>query len=300
MRNALAVVAAALLITGEALAQAPTRDTRQPASAKAEPRHPTSSTQAIKIDAAPGTVVRWSVPGTKRCAMGKRAWDALQETCYYPIDLVQKPAVVRVSRHGAGPAEYARLNVLPLPFVQENIVLGDIPQANPSPAQLQRSAREQALVTKLWMRREGPARFTLPLAPSAKVFPEGQGFGSTWVFNSRPGSSELHSGADYAIAAGTPVAAVADGTVVIADDLFFAGNAVFIDHGNGLITMYFHLRDLEVKAGQNVKQGQSIGVVGATGRVTGPHLHLGARWHGARIDPALLFGDPAKILAIGP
>jgi murein DD-endopeptidase MepM/ murein hydrolase activator NlpD len=101
------------------------------------------------------------------------------------------------------------------------------------------------------------------------------------------------------MAAGTPVAAVADGTVVLADDLFFAGNAVFIDHGDGLITMYFHLRDLKVKAGQDVKQGHSIGVVGSTGRVTGPHLHLGVRWHGARIDPALLLADPAKIPIVG-
>ena len=300
VRNTLAVVAAVLLITSEALAQAPTPDTHRPASAKPEPGRPTSSTQAINVDAAPGTVVRWSVPGTKRCAMGKRAWDALKETCYYPIDLEQKPAVVRISRHGAGPAEYARLNVLPRTPVQENIVLGDIPQANPSPAQLQRNAREQVQVAKLWTKREGPARFTLPLAPSAKAFPEGHGFGSTWLFNSPPGTSELHSGADYAMAAGTPVAAVADGTVVIADDLFFAGNAVFIDHGGGLITMYFHLRELKVKAGQNVKQGQSIGVVGSTGRVTGPHLHQGIRWHGARLDPALLFGDPAKIPTVGP
>jgi murein DD-endopeptidase MepM/ murein hydrolase activator NlpD len=300
MKNTLAVVAAALLIASEVLAQAPATDRRQPASVKPKAGHPTPSTQAITIDAAPGTVVRWSVPGTKRCAMGKRTWDALKETCYYPLDLEQKPAVVHISRHGAGAAEYARLNMLPPISAREDIVLGDIPQAHPSPAELRRNAREQIPVAKLWTKHEGPARFTLPLAAPGKAFPEGHGFGSTWVFNSPPGTSELHSGADYAMAAGTPITAVADGTVVIAADLFFAGNAVFIDHGDGLISMYFHLRDLTVKAGQNVKQGQSIGVVGSTGRVTGPHLHLGMRWHGARIDPALLFGDPAKIPTVGP
>ena len=62
--------------------------------------------------------------------------------------------------------------------------------------------------------------------------------------------------------------------------------------------MYFHLAEPKVKAGQVVKQGETIGAVGSTGRVTGPHLHLGMRWHGARVDPALLFGDPAKIPAI--
>jgi hypothetical protein len=254
---------------------------------------------AIKIDATPGTVVRWSVPGTRRCAMATRAWDALQETCYYPIDLLQKPGSVRVSRHGAGPAAFATINVLPAESAREDIMLGDIPQADPSPVQLRQNAREQAQVARLWTRREGPAQFTLPLAAPTKAFPAGKGFGSTWVFDKPPGTSELHSGADYALAAGTPVAAVADGAVVLAGELFFAGNAVFIDHGNGLITMYFHLRDVTVKTGQRVKQGESIGVVGSTGRTTGPHLHLGVRWHNARIDPAVLFGYPAKIPTVG-
>ena len=227
--------------------------------------------------------------------MGTRAWDALQESCYYPIDLLQKPGNVRVSRHGAGPAGFATITVLPLVSVREDIMLGDIPQANPSPAQLRQNERDQVQVARLWTRRGGPAQFTLPLAPPAKPFPAGKGFGSTWVFNNPPGTSDLHTGADYAIAAGTPLTAVADGEVVLADDLFFAGNAVFIDHGNELISMYFHLRDVTVKAGQSVKQGESIGVVGSTGRVTGPHLHFGTRWHNSRIDPAFLFGDPAKI-----
>jgi len=64
--------------------------------------------------------------------------------------------------------------------------------------------------------------------------------------------------------------------------------------------MWVAVADLEVKAGQTMNQGQSIGVVGSTGRATGPHLHLGARWHGARIDPALLFGDSAKVPTVGP
>ena len=94
--------------------------------------------------------------------------------------------------------------------------------------------------------------------------------------------------------------ALADGTVVVAEDLFFTGNAVFIDHGNGLVSMYFHLSEIKVQAGQDVKKGETLGLVGSTGRVTGPHLHLGVRWHDARIDPRLLLDDPARIPAIGP
>jgi murein DD-endopeptidase MepM/ murein hydrolase activator NlpD len=250
------------------------------------------------IEALPGTVVRWSVPGTRRCGMGKRSWAALQETCYFPIDLAEKPGVLRVSRHGAGAAAYARIRVIAAVHDREDIVLGDIPQAHPSPADLKHNARDQALVARVWTQRDGPAQFTLPLARPAASLPAGKGFGSMWLFDSPPGSSELHSGADYALPSGTPLMTVADGTVVLAADLFFAGNAVFIDHGDGLVSMYFHLSELKVHPGQKIKKGESIGLSGATGRITGPHLHLGLRWHGARIDPAQLFADPAKIPAI--
>jgi murein DD-endopeptidase MepM/ murein hydrolase activator NlpD len=170
----------------------------------------------------------------------------------------------------------------------------------PPTADLQRNARDQARVARLWTRREQPSQFTLPLARPASPLPEGKGFGAIWMFNRPPGPSELHSGSDYAVSAGTPLAAVADGTVVLSTDLFFAGNAVFIDHGDGLVSMYFHLAELKVRTGQAIGKGETPGLAGSTGRVTGPHLHLGIRWHGARIDPALLFADPAKIPAIGP
>jgi murein DD-endopeptidase MepM/ murein hydrolase activator NlpD len=253
-----------------------------------------------RIEAAPGTVVRWSVPGTKRCSMGGRSWAALQETCYYAIDLLQKPGLVRVSRKGVGPAKFAQISVGPASYGTREIELGDIPQANPSPADLQRNTRDQALVAKVWARREGPARFTLPLGTPATPLPEAKDFGAKWILGAKPGSSEDHSGVDYALAAGTPAAAVADGTVVIAEDLFFTGKAVFIDHGDGLISMYFHFSELKVQAGQDVKKGEILGLVGSTGRASGPHLHLGVRWHGARINPEPLLEDPAKIPAITP
>jgi hypothetical protein len=259
-----------------------------------------ADTAPARIEAAPGTVVRWSVPGTKRCSMGGRSWAALQETCYYAIDLLQKPGLVRVSRKGVGPAKSAQISVGPASYGTRESELGDIPRANPSPEDLRRNTRDQALVAKVWARRERPARFTLPLGTPATPLPEGKDFGAKWVFGVKPGSSEDHSGVDYALAAGTPVAALADGTVVIAEDLFFTGKAVFIDHGDGLISMYFHFSDLKVQAGQDVKKGEILGLVGSTGRASGPHLHLGVRWHGARINPEPLLVDPAKIPAITP
>ncbi len=89
---------------------------------------------------------------------------------------------------------------------------------------------------------------------------------------------------------GTPVLAVADGRVVLAEEHYFAGKSVYVDHGGGLLSMSFHLSEILVEEGSEVKRGQPLGEVGATGRVTGPHLHFGLRWHGARVDPERLIG----------
>ena len=247
-----------------------------------------------------GHDLRWSVPGTTRCGMGGRSWLAIQETCYYPIDLLQSPGITSVSRHGAGGVTRSKVSITARSFPDEAIALGDIPQAAPSPADLRRDAQDQAKVARLWKRPDRPAQFTLPLAAPASPLSPSQGFGARYIFNGKIESTEIHNGADYALRAGTRVSAAADGHVVLAEELFFAGNAVFIDHGGGLITMYFHLASLAVQPGQDVHKGEAIGTVGATGRVTGPHLHFGARWHGARINPALLLEDPAQMPSVGP
>jgi murein DD-endopeptidase MepM/ murein hydrolase activator NlpD len=100
------------------------------------------------------------------------------------------------------------------------------------------------------------------------------------------------------VAEGTPVHSIANGTVVLAGDFFFSGGSVFLDHGDGLISMYFHLRDLAVEQGREVERGEVIGSVGQTGRATGPHLHMGLRWRGARVDPAFLMAPTEQIPTI--
>jgi len=251
------------------------------------------------VSAEPGTLVRWSAPGTKRCRMNDRSWPALEETCYYPIDLLQKPGIIRITRWGHGPGETARISVEPYAYDTQEIELGDIPQANPSAKDLKRDPKERLLLNKAWTRKEGPAKFTLPLGPPAIPLPEGRAFGVKRIFNGKP-AAQPHTGADYATPMGTKILAVADGMVAVAEDLFFPGNAVIIDHGDGLISMSFHLSEIRVKAGQEVNKGDTIGLVGTTGRSTGPHLFFGIRWHGARINPMFLLKDPAKIPAVGP
>lgn len=253
--------------------------------------------QGTTVSAAPGTLVRWSVPGTKRCGMKGRSWVALQETCYYPVDLLQKPSLITIARWGSGQKMVAHISVQPSEYGTESIDLPNIPQANPSSADLKRDSRDEVLLRKVWTRKEGPPKFTLPLAAPATPLPRGKSFGVKRVFNGKP-ASQPHTGTDYDTPLGTPVLSVADGMVVVAKNMFFEGNAVFIDHGNGLITMYFHLSEIKVEVGQEIKKGQTLGRVGSTGRATGPHLFFGVRWHDARINPEFLLNAPGKMPSV--
>jgi murein DD-endopeptidase MepM/ murein hydrolase activator NlpD len=111
-------------------------------------------------------------------------------------------------------------------------------------------------------------------------------FGVERVFN---GSVEsTHQGLDFRVPGGTSVAAVNRGRVILARSLFFEGNCVVIDHGQGLLTLYLHLSKFLVKEGEDVSKGQAIGLSGGTGRATGPHLHLAVRWQGIYLDPQVL------------
>ncbi len=112
-------------------------------------------------------------------------------------------------------------------------------------------------------------------------------FGTAREFNGDVVSR--HMGTDYAGAVGAPVRAANRGVVVLVADFYLAGKAVYVDHGAGLVTGYFHLSRAAVAEGDTVRRGQVIGRVGQSGRVTGPHLHWVARYGNISVDPASLF-----------
>jgi murein DD-endopeptidase MepM/ murein hydrolase activator NlpD len=254
---------------------------------------PAVAASAPAVD--PGGLVRWSGPGTERCAMEGDTWSPIGDTCWYPIDLLRGAGRVTVVRTAGGRRDEAAVRIGAYPYPEQRVTIEDESKIHPSPEDLRRIERENREIGALWSLRT-PRRFTLPLASPLADPPPGGRFGARRVFNGEPRSP--HSGADYGAAAGTPVRAAAAGRVALAGDHFFAGKSVFLDHGDGLITMYFHLSSIAVEQGQEVAAGATVGKVGSTGRSSGPHLHFGARWRGARIDPAALLGE-ARVVALG-
>jgi murein DD-endopeptidase MepM/ murein hydrolase activator NlpD len=120
-------------------------------------------------------------------------------------------------------------------------------------------------------------------------------YGSQRILNGTPRAP--HRGLDIAAAPGTPVGAMASGVVSLAEPgMYFTGGTVMIDHGHGLHSIYAHLRDVLVEAGEDVAQGAIVGTVGSTGRAAGPHLHWGVYWFGKAVDPALLVGPMPQSL----
>ncbi len=245
-----------------------------------------------------GSVGRWSGEGTRRCGMDGRSWQPIQDTCWYPVDFLRTPGRIEIARwlDGGRGMETAWLIIEEKEYELQEIEFPDDRYVHLSPEDLARLYSEQAEIKPLFRRRGGPPRFTLALGQPLQSPPEGRYFGVRRKFNGEP--KNPHTGIDYAIGLGTPVKSVAAGTVVLTGEHFFAGSSVYVYHGNGLISMYFHLSEIKAEVGQEVERGDEIGLVGSTGRSTGPHLHLGVRWRGARIDPAVLLGDPQQAPAV--
>jgi murein DD-endopeptidase MepM/ murein hydrolase activator NlpD len=159
----------------------------------------------------------------------------------------------------------------------------------PPASELDRIKEDHEKVARVWETGELRRRWSGPFRTPVDA-PLRDNFGSRRMFNGKPRSS--HEGMDIAAPMGLPVSAPAPARVALADELYFSGGTVILDHGAGLFTLYFHLSRLDVKPGQILEAGHTIGAVGASGRATGPHLHWGARLDHARVNPLGLLDLP--------
>jgi murein DD-endopeptidase MepM/ murein hydrolase activator NlpD len=236
----------------------------------------------LKIGAPPGaTTIR--VRAFNRqipvFALGNGQWEAV-----VGIDLDVKPGVQTV-RVQAGSDHLARdLDVRQKAFRTRRLTVNP-DFVTPPPSAEARIAADAKLLARTW---ESSAAARLWSAPFTRPVPDAanSAFGTRSIFNGLPRNA--HGGADFLSAAGTPVHAPNAGRVLIARDLYYSGNTVVIDHGLGLFSLFAHLSAFAVREGESVENRTLIGRVGATGRVTGPHLHWAVRANGARVDPLSL------------
>jgi murein DD-endopeptidase MepM/ murein hydrolase activator NlpD len=216
---------------------------------------------------------------------GKRLWYALAgvpvETPAGSYDLSLTEVLP------GGPAEFVRkVQIAAVTYPKVTVRVAK-QYTEPSPEQLKQIAADKSLKQKIFA-TQIPSRlwsgeFHAPVSAAISDV-----FGTERVFNGEVQSR--HLGLDYAVPAGTPVRAVNRGTVILALPLYFEGDCVVIDHGQGLLSLYLHLSEFRAKEGETVDAGRVIGLSGGSGRATGPHLHLAIRWQGIYLSPAILLG----------
>jgi murein DD-endopeptidase MepM/ murein hydrolase activator NlpD len=177
--------------------------------------------------------------------------------------------------------------IQPKRYPEQRIRLENQRQVNPDPEDEARISREQALMGPAW--KAWPEGLQASLALRAPT-PGGLtgSFGLRRIFNGEPRSP--HSGLDIKASMGQAVRAPAAGVVLLTGDFFFSGNAVFLAHGEGMVSLFAHLSKVTVKQGQVLQAGDKLGEVGKTGRATGPHLHWSLSLNNARVDPRLFLG----------
>ena len=269
-----------LLASGLVFAQSPAV-TLRPAAVVA------GSPELIRVEAPASATLDGEWLGRKleffRGSSG-RAWFALAGV---DVQAPAGPSTLRISeRLVDGSARDLSRSVEIHPAHYRTSTLSVAPRfVQPSPAQLKEIEAEIRLKARIFAVSAPRPLWTGSFRAPLRAAPT-DSFGTRRMFNGELAS--IHKGMDFRAAAGTPVRASNSGVVVLAQKLYFEGNCVIIDHGLGLFTIDMHLSRIHVHAGQQVAKGTLLGLSGATGRVTGPHLHWSVRWEGAYLDPAKL------------
>lgn len=253
--------------------------------------------QLPRVSAVPGGVITFDLPDSAQPPVvthgGKRVlvvrndagWTAVVGI---PLDVTDLAPEVIVATSGL-PERRLPVSVGEKKYAAQYLKVAP-KQVDLSPADLARTEKERVRIQLALATFSPGAPATLQLEQPV-AGRRSSSYGLRRFFNDQPRLP--HSGMDIAAPTGAPIRAPADGTIVDAGDFFFNGKTVFIDHGQGFVTMYCHLSAIDVKPGQPVSAGDVIGKVGATGRVTGPHLHWGVTLNRALVDPALFLRSTA-------
>ena len=199
------------------------------------------------------------------------------------IPLTVKPGNQRISSGGRD----VSFTVGSKKYPEQHITLKNKRQVNPNPADIKRIDNELLIQIKAY-------RTFSPNIPSNLLLdkpvngPLSSKFGVRRFFNGE--ERNPHAGLDFAVPAGTPIKTPAAGKVILIGNYFFNGNTVFVDHGQGFISMFCHMSKIDTRVGQQLARGDVVGKVGSTGRATGPHMHWNVSLNDARVDPAIFIG----------
>jgi murein DD-endopeptidase MepM/ murein hydrolase activator NlpD len=238
---------------------------------------------ALGPDSAPAPVVQFQ----KQRVLVARSGGIWNAVVGLPLSMDAGEQQLDISVGSA--ARTLAFRILPKEYEPQHLTLANKRQVDPTQDDLKRIAREQTLSNRAFATWSevlaDDLRFDLPTSGRFS-----SAFGLRRFFNDQ--ARAPHSGLDIAAPQGAPVLAPAAGTIIETGNYFFNGNTVFIDHGQGLVSMYNHLSRIHVRKGARVARGQRIGLVGKTGRVTGAHLHWTVSLNNARVDP-MLFLSPA-------
>lgn len=244
-----------------------------PPGAQALPQH----------EPVPGGVAVIAVePGAELRYQGRQLMALTQAGSRYAVVGISLGAQAGRHHITVGGKEVA-FEVAPKAYETQRLSIPDRRKVNPLPRDMTRIRKERQQMDAAFKRfTPGPVqtRFILPVDG-----PVSSPFGKRRILNGQPRSP--HSGLDLAAPEGTPIVAPARGQVVATGDYFFNGKTVILDHGQGLVTLYCHLHEIQVAVGDRLEAGEPLGQVGQTGRVTGPHLHWGVSLNNARVNPEL-------------
>ncbi|HEY5681051.1 MAG TPA: peptidoglycan DD-metalloendopeptidase family protein [Pseudomonadales bacterium] len=248
----------------------------------------------LRADAVPGGLYAYGpVPPASEVRFDDRRVLVIDETALVGIPLSASPGTHSLTiTYASGESVSHQFEVVAKQYPEQRLTITDRKMVNPDPEDLERIRTESARMREQYLSFTEAMQRLRPFHKPVNGVTSSP-FGRRRILNDQPRNP--HSGLDIAADHGTPVSAPAPARVSLTGDFYFNGKTIFLDHGQGLVTMYCHLSEISVEPGEAVERGATIGLVGATGRATGPHLHWSVSLNGNRVDPELVI----SALAVG-